>query len=152
MLARTHDRKWECLAGWLKMCFYMDRVNLGGALTGAWLLQGEALLRDLLAIHVVAHLNEALCQNYRKICPASPTLTKQCNKVVITSSPAGPPRVLPPFSHSIVAPFWTFMPDRAVHLQHLVHWTAGRDSLFCGVFAARNELAADCRWKTSLMK
>ncbi len=46
------------------------------------MLQGEALLRDLLAIHVVAHLNEALCQNYRKMCNASAELTHQCNQVL----------------------------------------------------------------------
>ncbi|CAL5224706.1 g7434 [Coccomyxa viridis] len=43
--------------------------------------KGEALLRDLLAIHVIAHLNEALCQNYRKMCNASVELTQQCNQV-----------------------------------------------------------------------
>ena len=45
-------------------------------------MQGEALLRDLLAIHVVAHLNEALCLNYRKMCPASTMLSKQCDQVM----------------------------------------------------------------------
>lgn len=49
------------------------------------LLQGEALLRDLLAIHVVAHLNEALCLNYRKMCPASTMLSEQCDQVIIIS-------------------------------------------------------------------
>ena len=48
-------------------------------------LQGEALLRDLLAIHVVAHLNEALCLNYRKMCPASTVLSEQCDQVLIVS-------------------------------------------------------------------
>ncbi|CAK0787529.1 hypothetical protein CVIRNUC_010749 [Coccomyxa viridis] len=43
--------------------------------------KGEALLRDLLAIHVVAHLNEALCLNYRKMCPASTMLSEQCDQV-----------------------------------------------------------------------
>ena len=47
------------------------------------LLQGEALLRDLLAIHVVAHLNEALCLNYRKMCPASTMLSEQCDRVLL---------------------------------------------------------------------
>ena len=45
-------------------------------------MQGEALLRDLLAIHVVAHLNEALCLNYRKMCPASTVLSEQCDQVM----------------------------------------------------------------------
>lgn len=78
------------------MCSYIIKSSLARAFEGAWLLQGEALLRDLLAIHVVAHLNEALCQNYRKICPASPTLTKQCNQVMIASSLAGTARVTTP--------------------------------------------------------
>ena len=80
----------------LRMCSYIIKSSLARAFEGAWLLQGEALLRDLLAIHVVAHLNEALCQNYRKICPASPTLTKQCNQVMIASSLAGTARVTTP--------------------------------------------------------
>lgn len=49
------------------------------------MLQGEALLRDLLAIHVVAHLNEALCQNYRKICTASAELSQKCDEVMPVS-------------------------------------------------------------------
>ena len=64
-----------------------------GILSGKWLasfwammLQGEALLRDLLAIHVVAHLNEALCQNYRKMCNASAELSQQCGQVMLPSS------------------------------------------------------------------
>lgn len=51
------------------------------------MLQGEALLRDLLSIHVVAHLNEALCQNYRKMCNASVELSQQCDQVTLPKCP-----------------------------------------------------------------
>ena len=51
------------------------------------MLQGEALLRDLLSIHVVAHLNEALCQNYRKMCNATVELSQQCDQVMLLNCP-----------------------------------------------------------------
>lgn len=49
-------------------------------------LQGEALLRDLLSIEVVATLNEALCQNYGRICPPSDQLHRQCDAVGVADN------------------------------------------------------------------
>ncbi|CAL8464472.1 g4007 [Coccomyxa elongata] len=42
--------------------------------------KGEALLRDLLSVEVIATLNEALCVNYRNICPPSTKLDERCGK------------------------------------------------------------------------
>lgn len=44
-------------------------------------MQGEALLRDLLSVEVIATLNEALCVNYRKMCAPSTELDERCGKV-----------------------------------------------------------------------
>ncbi|KAK9905110.1 hypothetical protein WJX75_009783 [Coccomyxa subellipsoidea] len=42
--------------------------------------KGEALLRDLLSVQVIATLNEALCANYRSICAPSAQLESRCAK------------------------------------------------------------------------
>ncbi len=50
---------------------------------GECVLQGEALLRDLLSVQVAATLNEALCANYRRQCPPSTELETSCAKVSV---------------------------------------------------------------------
>ena len=45
-----------------------------------FLSQGEALLRDLLSAEVITTLNEALCQNHKRICPPSAQLLRVCGQ------------------------------------------------------------------------
>ena len=51
--------------------------------------QGETLLRDLLSIEVITTLNEALCQNHKRVCPPSAQLHSSCGQArcdMLTSS------------------------------------------------------------------
>ncbi len=45
------------------------------------MLQGEELLRDLLAIQVIVELNVAFCERHQVQCPASEQLGKECTYV-----------------------------------------------------------------------
>ncbi len=45
------------------------------------MLQGEELLRDLLAIQVIVELNVAFCERHQVQCPASEQLEKECTYV-----------------------------------------------------------------------
>ena len=42
------------------------------------LLQGEELLRDLLAIQVIVELNAAFCERHLVKCPPSEQLSQEC--------------------------------------------------------------------------
>lgn len=45
----------------------------------SWLwVQGEELLRDLLAIQVIVELNVAFCERHLVNCPPSPQLQQEC--------------------------------------------------------------------------
>ena len=46
-----------------------------------WFLQGEELLRDLLAIEVNVALNAAFCERHLAACPPSEQLETECAKV-----------------------------------------------------------------------
>lgn len=49
-----------------------------------WWLQGEELLRDLLAIQVIVELNVAFCERHLVTCEPSPQLQKECTYVSCT--------------------------------------------------------------------
>ena len=46
-------------------------------------LQGEELLRDLLAIQVIVELNVAFCERHLVNCPESEQLQKECTHVSV---------------------------------------------------------------------
>jgi hypothetical protein len=53
------------------------------------MLQGEELLRDLLAIQVIVELNVAFCERHQVQCPASEQLEKECTYVSLLQAHVG---------------------------------------------------------------
>lgn len=53
------------------------------------MLQGEELLRDLLAIQVIVELNVAFCERHQVQCPASEQLEKECTYVSLLQALLG---------------------------------------------------------------
>lgn len=45
-------------------------------------VQGMNFVRDLLAIEVIATVNEAICQYHQRVCPTNEEMEAQCAKVL----------------------------------------------------------------------